>query len=171
MLFEIFPADNPPVPVFGVGTHGSPEVINAISFTVPVNTVRYAARDLQAFHARQISLCVCPVKSQAQHNEGYNTTFKDFIQRWQKSYPPLKRYQHERYRFYFTYFKYEREIRGMIYTTNWIERLNRDYKRVINMRGAMPNPRAVMLLMGTVAQNADIYKYPIYNFLESSLFY
>ena len=25
--------------------------------------------------------------------------------------------------------------------------------------------------MGTVAQNADIYKYPIYNFLESSLFF
>ena len=45
----------------------------------------------------------------------------------------------------------------MIYTTNWIERLNRDYKRVINMRGAMPNPQAVILLMGTVAQNADIY--------------
>ena len=97
--------------------------------------------------------------------------FKEFIQRWQKSYPPLKRYQHDRYRFYFTYFKYEREIRGMIYTTNWIERLNRDYKRVINMRGAMPNPQAVILLMGTVAQNADIYKYPIYNFLESRLFY
>ena len=58
----------------------------------------------------------------------------------------------------------------MIYTTNWIERLNRDYKRVINMRGAMPNPQAVILLMGTVAQNADIYKYPIYNFLESSTY-
>ena len=97
--------------------------------------------------------------------------FKEFIARWQKSYPVLKRYCHDRYRFYFTYFKYEREIRGMIYTTNWIERLNRDYKRVINMRGAMPTPRAVILLMGTVAQNADIYKYPIYNFLESRLFY
>ncbi len=97
--------------------------------------------------------------------------FKEFIQMWQKSYPPLKRYQHDRYRFYFTYFKYEREIRGMIYTTNWIERLNRDYKRGINMRGAMPNPKAVILLMGAVAQNADIYKYPIYNFLQSRLFY
>ena len=32
--------------------------------------------------------------------------------------------------FYFTYFKYEREIRGMIYTTNWIERLNRDFKSI-----------------------------------------
>lgn len=97
--------------------------------------------------------------------------FKEFIQKWQKNYPQLKRYQHERYRFYFTYFKCEREIRDMIYTTNWIERLNRDYKRVINMRGAMPNPQAVFLLMAIVAQNADIYKYPIYNFLESSLFY
>lgn len=39
------------------------------------------------------------------------------------------------------------------------------------MRGAMPNQQAVILLMGTVAQNVDIYKYPIYNFLESTLFY
>ncbi|MFR2509407.1 transposase [Odoribacter laneus] len=62
-----------------------------------------------------------------------------YAKKWQKSYPPLKRYMHERYRFYFTYFKYEREIRG-IYTANWIKSLNREYKRVINMRGAMPNP-------------------------------
>ena len=27
------------------------------------------------------------------------------------------------------------------------------------MRGAMPNQQAVILLMGTVAQNVDIYKY------------
>ena len=39
------------------------------------------------------------------------------------------------------------------------------------MRGALPNPQAVILLMETVTQNADTYKYPIYNFLESSLFY
>lgn len=52
----------------------------------------------------------------------------------------------------------------MIYTTNWIERFNRDYKRGINIRGGILNPQAVTLLMGMVAQNADIYKYPIYNF-------
>jgi transposase-like protein len=96
--------------------------------------------------------------------------FMAFINKWQGSYPALKRYKHERYRLYFTYFKYERAIRGMIYTTNWIERLNRDYKRVLNMRGAMPNPESVILLMGNVAQNRDVHKYPIYNFLESKLF-
>ena len=109
--------------------------------------------------------------------EQYNITcdsaydkFASFIDKWQKSYPQLKRYKNDRYRLYFTYFKYERAIRGMIYTTNWIERLNRDYKRVLNMRGAMPNSQSVILLMGNVAQNRDVHKYPIYNFLESKLF-
>ena len=32
-------------------------------------------------------------------------------------------------------------------------------------------PKAVIPLTGTTAQNADIYKYPIYNFLASRLFY
>ena len=75
MLFEVFPTDNPPVPVLGVGTHGSPEVISEITFTVPVNTVRHTTCNLQTFHSRQTSLCVCLVKSQAQHKKGYNTTY------------------------------------------------------------------------------------------------
>ena len=39
----------------------------------------------------------------------------------------------------------------MIYSTNWIERLNRDYKRVLKMRGAMPSAESVLFLMGSVA--------------------
>lgn len=98
------------------------------------------------------------------------SNFKIFIAKWGKSYPALKKYKYDRYRYYFTYFKYEKEIRGMIYTTNWIERLNRDFKRVLKMRGVMPNPNSVILLMANVAMNKDTYKYPIYNFLESDLF-
>ena len=102
--------------------------------------------------------------------ESSHKLFLDFISRWIKIYPGLKRYTDERYKFYFTYFKYEREIRGMIYTTNWIERLNKDFKRVLKMRGAMPNYDSVILLLGNVAMNKDVFKYPIYNFLESKLF-
>ena len=43
------------------------------------------------------------------------------------------------------------EIQSMIYTTNWIERLNRDFKRVTRMRTAMPNEESVLTLMGSVA--------------------
>ena len=48
MLFEVFPADNPPVPIFCIGGKSCSEIIGEIAFTVPVNTVRHAARNLQA---------------------------------------------------------------------------------------------------------------------------
>ncbi len=34
------------------------------------------------------------------------------------------------YKEYMTYLNYAPEIQSMIYTTNWIERLNRDFRRV-----------------------------------------
>ena len=38
-----------------------------------------------------------------------------------------------------------------IYTTNWIERLNRKYKRTINMRTSMPSEKSVIFLLAAVA--------------------
>ncbi len=34
----------------------------------------------------------------------------------------------------------------------------------------MPNQDAVILLMANVSMNKEVFKYPIYNFLESRLF-
>ena len=89
-----------------------------------------------------------------------------FCDRWGKIYPSIKRMKQERYRLYFTYLNYDYRIQSMIYSTNWIERLNRDYKLVIKMRGALPNPEAVMLLLGHVAMNRKAFerKVPILNY-------
>jgi len=57
--------------------------------------------------------------------------FHTFIQRWIKKYPSFKTYLNQRHHLYFNYLDYEVEIRRMIYTTNWIERLNRNYKRTL----------------------------------------
>ena len=35
----------------------------------------------------------------------------------------------------------------MIYMTNWIERLQKDFRRITRMRGTMPNEESVLLLM------------------------
>ena len=59
----------------------------------------------------------------------------------------------------------------MIYTTNWIERLNRDYKRTTKMRGAMPNPESVLLLLGHVAMTRKYYEYKINNFKFESRYF
>ena len=52
-------------------------------------------------------------------------------------------------------------IRNMIYSTNWIERLNRDYKRTTRMRGALPSPEAVLFLLGSVAMSRKAYEYKV----------
>ncbi len=52
------------------------------------------------------------------------------------------------FQLYFTYLNYDHRIQAMIYTTNWIERLQKDFRRVTRMRGAMPNEESVLLLMG-----------------------
>jgi transposase-like protein len=41
----------------------------------------------------------------------------------------------------------------MIYTTNWIERLQRDFGRVLRMRGAMLNEESVIVLMAKMAMD------------------
>ncbi|WP_025839471.1 transposase, partial [Porphyromonas cangingivalis] len=53
---------------------------------------------------------------------------------------------------YFTYLRYPEEVRRMIYSTNWVERLNRNYKRTLRMRGALPSADAVVFLLGSVAR-------------------
>jgi putative transposase len=45
----------------------------------------------------------------------------------------------------------------MIYTTNWIERLQRDFRRVLRMRGAMPTEESVIVLMAKTAMGKKAY--------------
>ena len=45
----------------------------------------------------------------------------------------------------------------MIYTTNWIERLQRDFRRVLRMRGAMPSEESVIVLMAKTAIDKSAY--------------
>jgi putative transposase len=56
----------------------------------------------------------------------------------------------------------------MIYSTNWIEQLNRDYKRVLKMRGAMSNSSSVIALMSCLAMEKEYktYKYPVSAFRD-----
>ena len=45
----------------------------------------------------------------------------------------------------------------MIYTTNWIERLQRDFRRVLRMRG-IPNEESVIVLMAKTAMDKTTYR-------------
>ena len=80
--------------------------------------------------------------------------WQDMCDRWGKDYRAIKLLRNnEDYKLYMTYLNYDPRIQAMICTTNWIERLNRDFRRVTKMRTAMPNEEAVITLMGSVAMD------------------
>jgi len=107
-------------------------------------------------------------------NDTQRTGHKRFvllIEKWKKKYPSLKSHLTPRSKLYFTYLNYHVEVRRMIYTTNWVERLNRNYKRTLRMRSSMPNPDSVLFILGSVASRRKEYNHPIYQFqFEDKLF-
>ena len=90
--------------------------------------------------------------------------WNEFIDKWIKKYPYFVNYKDDRYRLHFTYLNYNYQIRSMIYTTNWIERLNRDFRRVSKMRASMPTIESVLGLYIGVAKEKKAYRYKVSNF-------
>ena len=74
--------------------------------------------------------------------------------------------QNERLALHFTYLKYNYNIRSVIYTTNWIERLNKTFKKSLKVRGALPNVEAGLVLLYGVATEMSCYNYPITAFVH-----
>ena len=84
--------------------------------------------------------------------------WQGFCSKWGRHYRGIKRRGEDAsYKAYFTYLNYDHRIQSMIYTTNWIERLQKDFRRVTRMRGAMPNEESVILLMGKTAMDKKSY--------------
>ena len=61
------------------------------------------------------------------------------------------------YKAYMTYLNCAPEIHSMIYTINWIGRLNRDLRRVTRMRTAMPSEESVLTLMDSVVMEHKVF--------------
>lgn len=92
---------------------------------------------------------------------------KEVLLEWSKKYPSLKGViEKDDLELVFTYLNYDYRIRRMIYTTNWIERLNKSFRRTLKMRNALPNPKAALTLLGFTAMEMEqgTYSYPISNF-------
>src|SRR6056297_1595751 len=100
--------------------------------------------------------------------------FNRFATRWGETYPSIQRLaNNEDMEYYFTYLDFDRRIQSMIYTTNWIERLNKKFRRSLKIRNALPSVESALLLLAKVAIDTEetTYQFPIYNFkFDQTLF-
>ena len=91
----------------------------------------------------------------------------DFADKWRKTYKHIGGLSsNPMNELYFTYTLYDPKIRRMIYTTNWIERLNKEFRRTFKIRNSMPSYESALTLLSQVAMDKEdtYFKYPIYNF-------
>lgn len=97
-----------------------------------------------------------------------------FAKRWGRHYEHIAKLpDKEDLHYYFTYLDFDWQIQAMIYTTNWVERLNKSFRRSLKIRNALPNPQAALLLLTKVAVDIEerVYQFPIYNFkFDQTLF-
>lgn len=95
------------------------------------------------------------------------TNLVGVLEKWSKKYPSLNHtIRRTDLSLLFTYLSYDYRVRRMIYTTNWIERLNKSFRRTLKIRNALPTVQAAFTLLGYVAMDIGdrTYKYPITNF-------
>ena len=62
------------------------------------------------------------------------------------------------------YFKYPPEIRKVIYTTNIIESVHRQFRKLTKTKGAFPNENSLLKLLYMGIQNAKMkWTQPVHN--------
>jgi len=99
---------------------------------------------------------------------------KKVLKKWAIKYPALRHtIDRTDLSLLFTYLSFDYRVRRMLYTTNWIERLNKSFKRTLKVRNALPTVQAAYTLLGYVAMEMGdkTYKYPITNFKFDKILY
>lgn len=78
-----------------------------------------------------------------------------FIKKWDGTYPAIGQLWRRHWSEISTMFAYPKEIRRVIYTTNAIESVNRQIRKVIKTRGSFPTDEAAFKLLYLALENAS----------------
>jgi len=76
-------------------------------------------------------------------------------ERWSKKYPIVIRSWRNNWENLSQYFKYPEEIRRIIYTTNTIEAVHRQFRKLTKTKGAFTNENSLLKLLYWGIQNAS----------------
>lgn len=91
-----------------------------------------------------------------------------FVNKWKKRYLHIeKKFKPEHLNNYFAYLNFPYQIQRMIYTTNWIERLNKHLRKTLRVRNSFPTPDSAINLICASLMDFEnkVYDYPVTSFL------
>jgi len=76
-------------------------------------------------------------------------------EKWGKKYPIVIKSWRNKWDNLSNYFKYPEQIRKVIYTTNIIESVHRQFRKLTKTKGAFPNENSLLKLLYMGIQNAE----------------
>ena len=92
-------------------------------------------------------------------------TLNLFVEKWEPIYKNIgNHFPAKQQDYFFNYLEFPTEIQSMIYTTNWIERLNKTIRRTTKIRNSFPNVESALNLICSMIINkeeSNYSKYPV----------
>jgi putative transposase len=150
------------------GLKGFSEAVNSIFPKTEVqlcivhqirNSIRYVASKNQKEFMKDLKLIYQAISKEAAEMELDNLESK-----WGKKYPIVIKSWRNKWEHLSAYFKYPEEIRRIIYTTNIIESVHRQFRKLTKTKGAFPNENSLLKLLYMGIQNASKkWTMPIWN--------
>jgi len=141
------------------GLKGFPEAINAVFPETEVqlcivhqirNTLKYVASKNQKQFAGELKKVY-----QAFTKEEAELELDKLEEKWGKKYPIIFDSWRNKWDNLSNYFKYAEPIRKVIYTTNIIESVHRQFRTLTKTKGAFPNDNSLLKLLYVGIQNAE----------------
>ena len=141
------------------GLKGFPEAINSVFPNTEVqlcivhqirNSLRYVASKNQKQFANELKKVY-----QAFTKEEAEIELDKLEEKWSKKYPIIFESWRNKWDNLSNYFKYAEPIRKVIYTTNIIESVHRQFRTLTKTKGAFPNDNSLLKLLFAGIQNAE----------------
>ena len=141
------------------GLNGFPEAINAIFPQTEVqlcviHQIRNSLKYVASKNQKEFMADLKPVYK-AETIAGAETALDALEEKWGKKYPLAIKSWRRKWANLSVYFKYPPDIRRVIYTTNAIEAVHRQFRKLTKTKGAFPNENSLLKLLYMGIQNAS----------------
>jgi len=150
------------------GLKGFPEAIKTIFPQTEVqlcivHQIRNSMRYVASKNHKEFMADLKPVY-QATTKEIAEENLLKLDEKWGKKYPIVLNSWKNKWENLSVYFKYPPEIRKVIYTTNIIESVHRQFRKLTKTKGAFPNENSLLKLLYMGIQNASKkWNMPVWN--------
>jgi putative transposase len=141
------------------GLKGFPDAINAVfpSTIVQLCIVHMVRNSLNYVPWKDKKLVAADLRQiySAANDTAAELALLDFKEKWDHKYPSISDSWTRNWQGIIPFLAYHPDIRKAIYTTNTIESVNRQIRKIIKTKGTFPNDEAVFKLIFLALQNAQ----------------